>query len=541
VNLVETLPTITAAGAQAQRNFNANARAISECQPWMTAQIHPQELAVTWLFGRDGFLTGHDENGQWLSGCSLPLRAGQMMMKQLAVNGVVGCLLAPSHAAQITAALEKLTPEQAIIVIQPDAEVFQIMLRCCDLSEAIRLNRLWFAVGPQWLKALEVIFENRPGLLTPCQFIRTLATDENLMQQLIPPAERVFQSVNEARALRLEQVMNRSNARDPKSILIVAGSHFRLWEDSGNTLIESLSHGDWKIDHCDPDDPAQTSAIGLAVAAAGRQAVILPHRSRREMPGVFGKETRVLTWITQPHIPGFDPEHPHDGLMLADGTWMPLAVAAGWPGERVIIASWPIVAAPPAPEKCLAMIAHTRSLETPVTTLELSSHHVLWEMIRTDLLADPFALGTDIHSFLNRRMAKLKISEEGLDRDRFINELVVPAYQQGLLKLLVDANIPIKLFGRGWGEFPRMSEFWQGEIKTRESLLSAIASVSALIYAWPLRYRHAIDALLRPILTPTANRANSWIRDARRILNEPPAASRSLPSLSFEQLEPLLN
>jgi hypothetical protein len=542
VSLLESPPVITAAVAQARRNFESNSSALAAAQPWLRIQIESAEPAVTWLFGRDGFLTAHDQSGRWLAGCSLPMRAGQLMMKRLTVNGTVACLLAPSHAGQIAAALEKLTPQQAVIVLQPDAGLFQIMLRCCDFSEAIQSNRLWFAVGEQWGDRLGAIFENRPGLLTPCQFIRTLATDEDLMQQLIPPAERIFQAANESRTHRLTALMVAPpRQRDRRSMLIVAGSHFRLWDDAGPALVQSLSHSDWSIAHCDPDDPAQTSAVGLALAADGRDAVVLPHRSRSDLPGVFRKQTRVLSWITQPRIPAFDADSPHDGLLLADDVWLPLATSAGWPRDRVTLAAWPAITFPTAPEKSLALIANTRTLETPTTTLDLSSHHVLWDMIRSDLLADPFSIGTDVHSFIDRRLAKLQISDEGFDRDRFINDLIVPAYQQGLVKLLANAKLPIQIFGTGWNDVPALRSFWRGEVSTRQSLAAAVVSASVLLYAWPLRYRHQIDAMGRPVLTPHLGRPTEFIRDARRLLSEAAAPPKALPFLSLDQLEPLLS
>ena len=535
----------TAASAQAIRNWAANVEALAVSQSSVIDAVGSSKPSVTWVFGRDGFLTAHDPGGQWWAGCSLPKRAGLTLLKKLSIHGVVGGLLAPSHAGQVAAALEKLSPQQAAIVIQPDIESMRVMLRCCDFSQAIGHGRLWFAIGGDWAGMLGEIFAAQPGLPTPSQFIRTLATSEELIQEIIPVAEGVFRKSNEGRAARIAQLQfplpltlspGVPGARETDTrILLVAGSHFRLWDDAGAAL---LSTGGGHT--LDPDDPSQASALGLALAAVDCEAVVIPHRSRADLREVLPHSMPVISWIVQPRIPAFDAEYPRDALLLADEAWLPLAQAAGWPADRLRLAGWPGIDLPPASEKCLAMIADTFSLETPVTALESSSHHVLWEMIRADLAADPFALGTDVIGFIHRRMAKLGISEEGFDRSLFIDKLIVPAYQQGLARLLLDAGLPLKLFGDGWDELPRLRSLWQGPVVSREQFQGAVRGASALVYAWPMRYSHEIDAMNRPVLSPGVRRAENWVRDARRMLSEAPGKQDRGEVLSLEQIESLL-
>jgi hypothetical protein len=506
-------------------NWEANVAALAERQPRVVDAAGDFDETATWVFGRDGFLTAQDVLGRWWAGCSLPKRAGAAMLKRLDLRGVVGCLLAPAHAGQVSAALERIAPEQAIVVVQPEPSDLRVLLGCCDFSDDIRQNRLWFAAGADWPAVLAATFANHAGLPTPAQFIRTPATSEELVQQLIPVAEQAFNRVNDVRAAQVERARTREHQTsvEARRLLIVAGSHFRLWDDAGAALLNAMPPDGDGARHLDPDDPAQASATGLGLAASECDGVVLANRSRADLPDVLPASTAVLCWLTHPQIPAFDTAFSRDGLMLADDTWLAAARAAGWPEARLRVATWPAVPLPPAPPKAqLAMIADTNTLETPVTELDLSSHHLLWEMIRHDLARDPLSLGSDIDAFINRRMVSLDIAEEGFDRRRFVRQLVLPAYQQGLAKLLLDAGLPLKLYGRGWDALPELRDAWEGPIWTRDGLRRAVASVGALVYPWPVRYRHELDSFGRPVVWTGSRNTSEWIRQSGLALGQTP-------------------
>src|SRR5687767_6536682 len=116
----------------AARNWAANLRALAATQPRLVAAVQSVGAPVAWIYGRDGSLSAHVAGGQWLGGCSLPLAAARTMLKKLDVTGVTACFLSPQHAQQLTAALEKLVPEQAVIAVVPEIASLRIMLGCED-------------------------------------------------------------------------------------------------------------------------------------------------------------------------------------------------------------------------------------------------------------------------------------------------------------------------------------------------------------------------------------------------------------------------
>jgi hypothetical protein len=336
---------------------------------------------------------------------------------------------------------------------------------------------------------------------------------DDVVTPIIRAAETIFNEVNAARAEQLNHVAHRGGDRQ----LVVAASGFRLWDDAGEALVRAMS-SDANVAILDPDDPAQSSSLALALAAQPCGAVVIPDRFRGDLPPVLPRDVRVVTWLTQPRLPAYNPEFPGDALLLADEDWTALAKSAGWPASSLGVAHWPSVDLPAPADATLALICDTAPLETPTKELELSSHHVLWEMIRSDVLADPFDLRNDVVGFIDRRRAKLGISDEGFNRDLFIARLIVPAYQQAIATRLLRAGLPLRIYGRGWdGLSPHFANVHQGPIHTRDEFLRAAGSAAAVVYPFPLRQRHAIHALGRPIIGP-ASRESELLNDARRAL-----------------------
>lgn len=522
------LKSPTAADRRAAECWRANRDAIASTQPNLELgeEAAPE---MEWLFARDGSLSARDPLGQWWAGCSLPRRAGAAMLRKLDVRGVTACLLAPTHAGQVTAALAKLQPQQAVIAIQPDLAEARLILCCADFADDLRRHRLWLAVGPDWSAQLRQVFADQPGLPTPSQFIRLPIAVDDVVTPIIRAAEAIFNEVNAARTQQLSHLAPRGGDR----LLVVAGSRFRLWDDAGDALVRALSP-DANVATLNPDDPAQSSSLALALAVQDCRAVVIPDRFRADLPPVLPREVRVVTWLTQPRLPAYNPDHANDALLLADENWTALAKSAGWPASSLAIAHWPSLELPAPAEPTVALICDTAPLDTPTRELELSSHHVLWEMIRADVLADPFALRDDVVSFIDRRRAKLGISDEGFNRDLFIARLVVPAYQQAIATRLLRADLPLQIYGRGWdGLSPQFAAAHQGPIQTRDQFLRAAGSATALIYPFPLRQRHAIHALGRPIVGP-ASRESELLNEARRTLamREERRDKDSSPSIS---------
>jgi len=468
------------------------------------------------------------EDGRWWSGCSVPLRAAQYMMRTLNVSSTTACMLIPAHAAQVRAVLDLLQRQQGLIALVPDIRSLRTLLCCDDFSEEIERHRLWFAWGQEWEVELLRIFEENPGLPTPSQFVRPVAADYSEADSLVAPAQKNFGEVNASRTARISEIIQTGESGVSKSragrpcydVCVIAPSGFRVWDYAGGVLAKVLEHAEGvSIQRFDPDDPASASPLALAQVAANCGAILAANTARADLPEVAHRRTPWITWVTTPRVPNAAGRGDKDALLVADEAWRKSAIDAGWPEDKVGIANWQhgqeyLPMPPITSDSHVAIVADLSSLQPPKQIAEYSSHALLWDAIAEELLKDPFAL-SHLDAFLDERMRQLQITAERFDRALFIERLIVPAYQQGLAQLLVRQNIPLRCHGRGWEKIEALSECGAGAIENRQEFVDAIGASTSLIHCWPVDHAHPIDACGRPIVRAFGKTREQFLRDVK--------------------------
>jgi hypothetical protein len=324
---------------------------------------------------------------------------------------------------------------------------------------------------------------------------------------------------------------------------------FRLWNDIGHAMLQATQGIDAaETVVFDADSPTSSSPLALLKAASSCDVILTANTARTDLPGVLPESLPWITWITQPRIPSAALAASNDYLIVTDPALRDAAVRAGWPEARVCLGNWPQVqpAAPtarPAGAGCLAIIADTFPLDTPPDLMDYSSHGLLWEYIREELTRNPFALRDDLDGYLATRMAKINIAHANFPRARFIDKLIVPAYQQGLARVLLRGGLPLRLFGAGWDALDEFKPHAAGAISSRQQLQDIAAASAALIHVWPFTLSHPIDALGVPVLTSIRwRRAQDLIATAQTALHAraPAPASASIPRLSASLLASIL-
>jgi len=485
------------------------------------------EPEVEWVFGRDGALTARDTRGHWLAGCSLPRRAAREMLRKLNVHGSVACFLAPPHAAQISVALEQMRPEQAVVALVPRLDELRAMLRCENFADAIGAHRLWFVAGDAWPAQLAALYEAQTGLAPPAQFIRVPASPDALIEPLVNEAQQVISRITIRRSEQMQSLRARS-WRKPAvpRLCVVAPARFRLWNDLGHAMVgaarEAAHAGDdltWTL--YDADDPASGSPLALTETAGQCSALLTANTARCDLPGLLPDEMPWVTWVTGTRIPSATAAAPSDRLLLADPGAVEQALAHGWHTSRVHVATWracPIAAggfAAGGARDCetasgdhghssgdaLLIIANTRLLDAPEDLNDYSSHLLLWESIRDELLRNPRAAGDDVGTYLSARMRKMDISSDGFPTNRFIEHLIVPAHQQGVARaLLRERRGDLRIHGENWDRIAEFAPHSHGAVNSREHFADLLASSRMLVHVWPTRHAHPIDFTGRPIL-----------------------------------------
>jgi hypothetical protein len=535
----------SAADALAQVNWRANVRALSLRQPRLidAARAAPGGVAE-WVFARDGSLTAFDGDGHWWVGCSVPLLAARAMLKTLDTGGRVACFLSPTLAAHLRVTLDTLRPDQAVVSINPDLPTLGVLLRCGDFSAEITRGRLWFAWGDDWPAELSDVFGANPGLATPSQFVRLPITPAETVEPLIAAAQKVFAEQNAARAAAVAALRDgprrRGSAR-PRVCVLAPGT-FRLWDDAPAVLAEALAESAESAGiepvRFDSDHPLCGSALALAGAAAEGDAVVAADVARCDAPNVVPPSVAWVTWVTTPRVPPAPADAPRDAVILADGAWRGIAAQAGWPADRVRVGGWPRGSETPRatapPRDSLALIADTRRLDPPEKLSEFSSHLLLWERIRADLERDPFGAARDAAAYLERAIRACGMDAERLDRRLFIDALVVPAYQQGLARVLLRERIPVLLYGTGWDDLAPFAPLARGAVDSRQALRQIASESAALVHAWPGGHPHPADALGRPVVRPGLSE-RAFLQAARRALAQPPAPAAAPPGPGVER------
>jgi hypothetical protein len=522
----------TAASQLARKNWQSNLQALSITQPWLSATLGHMPDEVEWVFARDGSLTAL-EKGRWWTGCSVPLLAGRTLLKTLAEEPVSSCQLAPVHAGLVRAARELMGKCPALFLAQPDLRSAQMILACHDFSDQISTRRWWIATGQDWLEQFRRMFQENPGLSTPMRFIRTKLTVEDITLPMIKAIQDMFGVVLSARSQQIDQLKAlQSVATRSKTILLVGGTEYRLWDAGTDVLRQQLSRQNADLEPFDTDDALCGSPLALLQRSQGCGCVVSANICRGDCNGLITDQIPWITWMTQPGAPPFNTAGPRDSLILADPQWRSIAQTAGWPAQRVHVCGWPSVPASASPSAdSLGIICDTRKIEIPTTIADFSSHRLLWDLIEEELSGNPLVLD-DMESYLTNRAAQLNIAFDALDRGRFLHELILPAFQQGLARLLIAAGLPVRIWGKGWGSLPEFVNRTAGAIESEAEFQAAVNSCRALMFAWPKRAAHPIQLTGKPIVYRQGSDRSALIRVVRTILAATPgrASATAVPA-----------
>jgi hypothetical protein len=533
---------VTEAARVALRNFEANRTALARSQPWLAEHL-PAPDGLTWIFARDGYLTGMGPGETWHTGCSVPLLAARAILKSLDAGTGSACFLNPQHAAQVRVALEHLQPNQALICVLGDGANVATLLHCDDFAPEIDRGRLWLACGDEWATQLARILDGRPGLPVCSRFVRLPKVDQQALERTIADAQRVFSECTARRNAAIASIRSSWRRRDlgadkPRAC-VVARSMFRLWDDAGETLyraVRATAVAQWT--RFDPDDPAGCSPLALATAVGGSDVVVAADLGRSELPpGLAPAELPWVTWVTSGRIPAFAAAGTHDRLLLADERWVADARTNGWPTERLTLAGWPTddttSSAAASSQPVLAIIADTRAIEPPEAVTEYSSHTLLWEKIQHTIGREPFSVPDDPAEWVRKLASSANIDPRSLDVPAFVQGLVLPTYAQAIADMLIAAGIPLRIYGAGWDLLPRFTGHARGPVTSREELFAIARDATALVHVWPMATAHPIDALGRPVVRRTGQRREAFVRDARRALDADPITSPSSMSATL--------
>lgn len=552
----------TIALRQAEANLRANLTALA-ARGELTRV--PAELGGEWefAFARDGTLTARrDVHGGFWGERSVPTRAAQVQLRAFspAPGTSAACLLAPAHPADARAALGRLRPEQALIVLLPAEADAALFFRADDFSAEIGRRRLFVAWGEAWPEQLRQTLLDHPGLAIPGQFVKLNSADAAAADAMIAPAQAVFSQVSQRRAdaMAALQASRAAPGGAPPPVprlCVLAGSRYRLWNDSGMDLLTVLSCArGLEAVQFDVDDPLCATPLSLALAAGDATAVVSADVCRADAPpGAARADQPWIAWLTRPRpIPPFAAGGPKDGLLLADPSMHAAAVAAGWPADRVRLAGWPVrsgsppARAPGAP-RTLAIVADVGPLDPPEDLNQFSSHRLLWEWLAEHFRRAPLAAADAGERLLREGMAKLGVQEDGLPMRRFVDDLAAWAFAVGVARLVWRERAALRidrmnLHGDGWDGYDDLSAHRRGAVRTREQFRAAVAEATAILHVVPSAAPHPVDAAGRPVARYRRGAGSAGLFAAiRSALEGGTPAAAPVPPLDASAILGLLN
>jgi hypothetical protein len=377
---------------------------------------------------------------------------------------------------------------------------------------------LLFVTGEPWADDLRRLFNDRPGLPTPQQFIKLPTLTGDIADPIIQACQSVFAAVNAERTERIVALRNTPRTfSNSGTIAVIAGSKFALWEDPGAQLATALLPSDaTNLRRLDPDCPLLAGPLAVAEFCSKAEALVIADVGRCDFPDVLSKDLPWVTWVTRGRIPNRAAAGPRDALLVADPSWRDAAIAAGWDAHRVDIAGFPAIAPTESGSKFdgWTVLADTRPVQMPKQLDEFSSHKLLWEAIDAELRTNPFALD-DAASFLHKRCRSMDLDESTVDRKLFLEQLILPAYVQGVVRALLKADVPLRVFGLGWGQIEEFAAVAAGPIGDSEALAQALGGSKKLVHVWPGSGAHPIFATGLPVLRRRVSLLDAFVREAK--------------------------
>lgn len=524
----------TDATQAAADNFERNRAALERRWP-RAAMCLPDRLPeLEWLYARDGALSGRHVDRQWFGECSVPARSAERMFARLQIDSPTAILLGPTHAQQIRVVLEKLSRDQALLVVIPGEFTAGVIAACHDFTDALNAGQLWLAAGPDWEVELQAILDRNEGIAPASVMIRVPGLNSDVVDAVHKPCDLLLSKHAASQKQRVELVMAKPRLpRTPARRLCVMTGAFGLWNDAASQLNDLIASAGDRLDcvRIDTANAAQRSSLYAARAAEGSDAIVTANVGRSDRAGIVPHNVPWTSWATT-RVPAFEPNAPLDTLVIADEAMRPLASRAGWPADRVRVGAEPLQDLPAASgEARVSVIADLAPIVVPKPIEDMSSHRVIWDAVERDLIDDPLRVGTSAEAYLHRWCDRVGVPRASFPTSLVVDLLVTPIFIREVTRQLVTRGAPINVWGRGWETVEAVRPMCRGGIADRGQLRVALERTTAILDLWPNAVAHPARRTGRPVLSVAGamwHELLSSIRTASKLPATPAAQSFDL-------------
>jgi len=470
-----------------QATLHANVAALRAFLPRSADHVqtaHPPP-SVRPTVGRDGSPTFNwtDETGRlrWLGRTSMPSITSKALTDAFQDGGRNILLVGLGEGSEARLLLDRLSPHQAVMIVEEDAWSAALALGLHDFSDAFRGRRMPLFVGPAAWDDLRQFLLEHDGYLTPERMLSWPWFDGRMVADLSSRLLELSRQVAQHRADRLLDLRRQQPASPPPAARRTIALITNVAQPGVQRLADRLSHAaeqiGWSTLRLVLDDPSTVhplaSEAGLAKARPAISILLEtgPQSLQYQLPPgpiavvcIHGKPL-ATEWVkslpaTVTLVVATQAQHRH-------------AIEAGRPADQVLVlspaASPGLLTRPTPGERTRVLVlADGADASAGAVGLHLASHCQLWEAATTilehqcDTYIDEHA--PDVLSAAERRL-KIKLDSDDVRAGLVerIREALAPAVvRRGYCSVLMQAGVDFDLYGDGWTGDPVLSSYWRG-------------------------------------------------------------------------------
>lgn len=487
--------------------LEANLAALAE---WLTSSANairqsrlPESLQCR--PGRDGVLTfaWSDTGGvmQWLGRTSMPTVSAPALVEAFG-PGPAGILLYTMGSGhEVKLLLERIFPDQAIMVVEPEPWKAGLALRLHDLSAAIRNRRLLLFTGPAAWDEFGAFLVEHPGFFEPQRILSWPWFDHELIADITKRVESVNAALDRRR-LQLHAVavgegrqhLAATHAERP-AIAIIAHP-FSLAAYRLAALLATAAETDWNVQRHLGDAPHQAHPLMIADVLHQHppRMCILIDSLPGGLPYALPDSPACVLW-TGAHLPeGVSSPQLMRGarLAVASDALRNKAISAGVEPSQVIVvppaAQVGLVPSLRSPTRRLAVMADRPDSSPTSAGLHLVTHCRLWEAAREVIRQTADTYDDDqaddvVRTAESRLRIRLETPSVRAGIIERVRARLGPAIvREECLKALMASGLEFDLFGAGWDGAGIPAGALRGPTTEPQDVPAILNSLDAIVF-----------------------------------------------------------
>ena len=483
------------ASNESERIWRANLDALRSVDADLADRLGavPLPQHATPATGRDGSPTYRlqtPEGPRWLGHTSMPTVSGPAILSNFDPGAGNVALAGIGQGIEARLLTQHLGPNQAVFVLERDAEAVSLALRVHELTDPLRNGRLVLIVDADPGRALLAFLEGHEGYLAPERMVNWpwLASPAVNEARLI--LQRAASRIGRHRAsalaecvaaLRTAHVERQVLPDGPRTLVVYPRADREICRFARQALT-GLAELDWPAEGWLGDTPRTAHSLAMArrIAEFRPDMVLLIDTVRSGLAHLLPATIPVASWImsgtrlTPTAIGGIGPD---DRVFAATERVVADARDAGPPSERVQWLAPAVIVGDggdPEPDRPrthdVVAVVDARSLSPGANGLSLESHRTLWKRVHR-LIDEQVERYTDgqVYRLLEQAESAtgVRFADPGARQefaDRVNDALGQTLIRQAACQAVVRAGLTLHLRGSGWQDHTVLGAVWSGSI-----------------------------------------------------------------------------